>query len=781
MQEYVQHNLIIENSIDKREYQDYLVSSGGKDSTLIVLPTGTGKTIVSLRITADRILDNHGGTSLLLAPTKPLVEQHYETYSSLLDIADEQIIMFTGEVRPAEREKIWSKHPSVVLATPQVIENDLISNRISLKKVNHLTFDECHRATGDYAYVYIADKYIQQSDNPLVTGLSASPGDDKEDILNICNNINVNGIEIITEEDEMIREYIHETDIETRFIDISDEILDIRDKLQEIYKSRLEELYEDDFVDSRSKTLSQGKLNQARGRIQREIKKGNDSAYEAMSVWAESMKINRAIDLIETQGVEAFLDYYERLKEELRSEDSSRAVERLLSDPKMQRCEKMAEEFEGTYEKIDVLKSELVNTVKIEHGKCLIFTKSRDTVEYLVDTLSDDFTVGRLVGQSDSGESDGMTQTQQKRAVSDFSSGEHEILVSTQIGEEGLDISEVDLVVFYEPASKGIEQIQRQGRTGRTQRGRVLILIGNDTRDVGMYYKSKSNVEQMKSDVSELQDIGNLQEEIQKELNEGTEQVTLRQVAEQDEVSEPEKDNANQDDSNIKETDVAIENKDNDKFTIVADSRETNSSVVQNLDLDEDVNVKVENNMEVGDYVVSNNMVIERKDVDDFYDTITGDRSLFDQVRNMTNSYEKSVLLIEGDHRNLYSKNIHPNAIRGVLATAVSDFDTTIIESVDEEDTSGILKYLAKKEQDDETTKVNQHGNKDTGSLTSRQEYIVSSVEGIGPKTAEELLDEFGDIISIVNAETDDLQDVEGIGEVTAENIYSIMRAEYNN
>lgn len=783
MSEYVEHNLIADKSIEKREYQDHLSDIGVQDSTLVVLPTGTGKTIVTLRITAERLIQEYGGISLLLAPTKPLVEQHYETYSELLDIMEENIVKFTGDVRPKERENIWNDSPSVVIATPQVIENDLISDRISLENVIHLTFDECHRATGDYSYVYIADKYKQQCDDPLITGLSASPGDTKEDVLNICNNINVSQIEIVTEDDPMIEDYVYDTEIETRFVDISDEVLEVRDILQDVYKSRLEDLYEDDFVDSRSKTLSQGKLNRARGNIQQEMKKGNDDAYKAMSIWAEAMKLNRAIELIETQGVSSFLDYYDRLEEELRSDDSSKAVERLVSDPKVQKAVELAKDFDGTYQKFDVLRSELVNTVKIGGGKSLIFTKSRDTVESLVEEFSDDFEVGRLVGQSDAGDSSGMKQSEQKRAVEMFSEGEYEVLISTQIGEEGLDISEVDLVIFYEPATKGIEQIQRQGRTGRTQKGRVVMLIGQDTRDVGMYYKSKSNVEQMKSDVEDLQGIGDLEEEIQEELKSKMEQTTLEEaIANNPEGSEDIEsavEEAKDEGSKSSDKSVSMDEEQEDKPKIIADSRETNSSVVRNLDTDKEVTVEVESNMEVGDYVVSNDCVVERKDVQDFHDTITGERSIFEQVKNMSNSYEKPVLLIEGDHAELYTKNIHPNAVRGVLATVVSDFNTTIIESMDEEDTASILKHLAKREQDEEESTVNPHGNKETGSVESQQEYIVSSIEGIGPKTSKKLLEEFGDPYAVFNADKDSLTNVEGVGQEAAKKIYSILRTEY--
>ncbi len=763
---YVNHNLIVDDSIETREYQCYLAEQAKKESTLVVLPTGTGKTIVTLRIAASRLLEYRTGTCLLLAPTKPLVEQHAETYRNLLDISDDEIVLFTGDVRPDERKQIWNDSPSVVIATPQVIENDLISGRITLDDVIQLTLDECHRATGDYAYVYIADKYISQANNPLITGLSASPGDTKEDILQICENINVTSIEVITEDDPRIEPYLHSTQIDTRFVEISDEVLGVRDLLQEVYKERLEILYEDDYVDSRSKTLSNYKLRQAQGRIQQAMQKGEDSAYSAMSVWAEAMKLSIAIKLIETQGVEAFLEYYSRLESEVRSEDSSKAVQRLIADPKMQRAVDQARNYDGTYAKFEALHSELVSSVKIDGGKALVFTKSRDTVESLVEYLGDTFEVARLVGQTDKENSDGMTQKQQRDTIKKFGTGGAEVLISTQVGEEGLDISQVDLVVFYEPAQRGIEQIQRQGRTGRNARGRVLILIGEGTRDVGMYYKSKSSLETMQDDLSSLKDIENLQEEIEDELKENAAQMTLDEAFQS---------GNNKDELTIESTNDGI-------VHIIADSRETNSSVVRDLDVDDEVEVDIQNNLEVGDYIVGDDCAVERKDAEDFHATLTGnERSLFEQLGALSDAYDRPVLLLEGGLREVYTQNISREAAQGAVASAVSDYGVSIMESVNQKDTASMLKRLAKREQVDTTSKVNPHGRKRTKTLKDQQEYIVSSIEEIGPVTAEKLLEHFGNIQSIVNADLEELQEVENIGEENAKKIYSVVRTKYHS
>jgi len=76
-----------------------------------------------------------------------------------------------------------------VIATPQVVEKNGLVGNGSRCATTHCTFDECHRATGDYAYVYIAERYHADAADPLVTGMSASPGGDTEEIETVCENL----------------------------------------------------------------------------------------------------------------------------------------------------------------------------------------------------------------------------------------------------------------------------------------------------------------------------------------------------------------------------------------------------------------------------------------------------------------------------------------------------------------------------------------------------------------------------------------------------------------
>ena len=73
--EYFSHPLIQENSVERRRYQEEIISSAVNKNTLVVLPTGLGKTVIALGVSA-YTLSKVGGKVLILAPTKPLAEQH---------------------------------------------------------------------------------------------------------------------------------------------------------------------------------------------------------------------------------------------------------------------------------------------------------------------------------------------------------------------------------------------------------------------------------------------------------------------------------------------------------------------------------------------------------------------------------------------------------------------------------------------------------------------------------------------------------------------------------
>jgi Fanconi anemia group M protein len=186
-----------------------LAATALKASSLIVVPTGLGKTVIALMVLLARM---DKGRVLFLAPTKPLVEQHAVFLQRVLKDKD-IVTMMTGECPPEKRIESWGQS-SIVVSTPQVIENDLLSRRIDLKDVSLVIFDEAHRAVGNYAYVYIADRYRREASRPLVLGITASPGSQSEKIAEICTNLGIEKIQTRTENDPDVAPFVHMREIE---------------------------------------------------------------------------------------------------------------------------------------------------------------------------------------------------------------------------------------------------------------------------------------------------------------------------------------------------------------------------------------------------------------------------------------------------------------------------------------------------------------------------------------------------------------------------------------
>ncbi len=375
---YVEHPLVTAGTIERRDYQLQLVESARGNHTLVTLPTGLGKTSVTLLVTAHR-LEEFGGKSLLLAPTKPLVQQHADFYRRLLTVPDEEIVVFTGEVRPDDRADLW-RSATVVIATPQVIENDLIGGRISLRNVVHLTFDECHRATGDYAYTYIAERYHADAETPLVTGLSASPGGDEEAILEVCENLGIAEVEVMTEDDADVSEFTYATDVEWQRIELPDDIIEIRDALNDVIADRLADLKELGVSKTTDPSLSESDLQRIRGRLQDLIDAGKQTGYEGMSIHAEIRKLKTAVTYIETQSVESFRRYLERQRNAARSSGASKASQRFVSDPRVKEAKRRAEAFDDLHPKYRRARMLIAETLGIDGGdRVIVFTESRDT------------------------------------------------------------------------------------------------------------------------------------------------------------------------------------------------------------------------------------------------------------------------------------------------------------------------------------------------------------------------------------------------------------------
>ena len=143
-------------------------------------------------------------------------------------------------------------------------------------------------------------------------------------------------------------------------------------------------------------------------------------------------------------------------------------------------------------------------------ARIMVFAEYRDTVDMLVSELNalDGVRVVRFIGQPRVDVAQGMSQAEQKETLDRFRDGTHNVLVSTSIGEEGIDIPATSLVLFYEPVPSAIRHIQRKGRTARDGLpGKVKILIMKDSRDEAYYWSSTKKEKKMYSYVYKLKDM----------------------------------------------------------------------------------------------------------------------------------------------------------------------------------------------------------------------------------------------------------------------------------
>ena len=830
---FVSGPLLVDGVLEDRRYQRRLADAALEGHTLVCLPTGLGKTTVSLLVTAERLAGDVVNKALLLAPTKPLVTQHTEFYRAALDVPDDEVVVYTGETRPDDRADLWTS-ARVVVATPEVVENDLVGSRIDLGDVVHCTFDECHRATGDYAYTYIAERYHEQARDPLVTGMSASPGDDEESILTVCANLGIEGVEVMTEDDADVAEYTHETSVEYERIELPETVLEVRDTLQAVIRDRLTKLKELGVTNKTAPDVSEREIQRIQGRLRELMDNDQSEGYEGMSLLAEVRKLRTAVTYAETQSVESLCRYLDRQQEAARTSGASKADQRMVSDPKVREAIRKAEKYDDLHPKFRRARMLVAQRLGIEGGeRVIVFTESRDTAETLTDFLGKHFETRKFVGQSDTDGSDGMTQRQQQDALDAFRDGEFEVLVSTSVAEEGLDVPEVDLVLFYEPVPTAIRAIQRKGRTGRQTEGAVTVLMAEDTRDEAYFWKARRDQKRMREELRSLKSIA---EQVEAAI--GGEQAGLDGFDDEDRDGSGGDDGApaetggepasNRQGGSVESEEAAAsdgqaglnafasgdgegESEDSassevgsggtasndvepdetgetptpsadaeDAAAVVVDQRELDSSIAKDLSRREGVETRLET-LAVGDYVLSDRVVVERKTVSDFVDTLTGgdERSMFEQVKDATRYYARPVVMIEGT--DLYGeRNVHPAAIHGALASLAVDFGASILRTTDEDETTDLLEVIATREQEDEDRTVSVHGEKSSKTLAEQQEYVVASVAEVGPVTAGSLLAEFGSVEAVLTADADELQAAEGVGEVTAERFREVVGSDYD-
>lgn len=708
--------------IESRTYQEVIAASSRDKNTLVVLPTGLGKTVIAAMVASQKLGE---GKTLFLAPTKPLVQQHENSFKDFIELPEEQLQVMTGEIRPAKREELWQERQAF-FATPQIVENDLISEKIPVEDFSLIIFDEAHRASGEYSYNFISEKIHCQK-----LALTASPGGDKEKILSVADNLDIDNFEIRTEEDPDVKPYIEDKDVDWKKISLDNRFQTANKKLEDAKRTQLKKLKSRGHIDSTS--IQKKQLLNLRGKLSSKISStDNPKLYSAVSRVATALKISQAIELLETQGVTQAHEYIRGLKN-----DDSKAAKRALENEDFRKAKSLIEYLRKKGEehpKMDKTREILSDLEKEE--KAIVFTEYRSTTDRLVEELeTEGLNPVKFIGQQGD---EGMSQEKQIETLSEFDQGKYNVLVSTSIGEEGLDIPAVDKVLFYEPVPSAVRDIQRSGRTGRREAGEVIVLIAEDTRDEGYYWSAYHKKKNMKQTLKELKNSDEIQERQQKKLE------------------------------NFQEE----QNEDESKIEIVVDDRENKAAKELSK-----MNIKVNTQrLDVADFLASEETAVERKRTDDFVDSIIDNR-LFEQLKELQ-QFKNPIVIIEGE--NLYThRDVDPKAIRGALSSIAVDYQVPMLWTDDERDTVETIKAIAEREQNENESGVQVRGTKSGMTPEETMEFIVAGIPDVNTKIAERLLKEFETVREIFIASSSELEEVEGIGEKTAKKIVNYATREY--
>ncbi len=729
-----------------REYQEKIFNVAKDNNTLIVLPTGLGKTNIFVLLALHRLNLFPNKKILLLGPTRPLIEQYFEVFKKNTNVDENDLVVLTGRIKP-EKRKVLFENAKIIFSTPQGLENDILTGRLSFKDVSLIGFDEAHRATGDYSYVWLAKKYIEQASFQRIVGLTASPGSEKEKIEEILKNLFIEKVELRTHDDVDVKKYVKPVKIIYEYVSIPENLKEVIKLLKDSFKEKVK-LAGEYLGEPSTVNLTKTDLLKLQAELRNSIIKGN-SEYQvkkALSILAEAMKVQHAIELAESQGVFALKEYFEQLFHEAKT-TKVQATKNLVSDDNFRNAfvkTLSLVEKKTFHPKLLKLLEIVKNSFVIDkESKILIFNNYRDNASVLVEELNKipNVKAALFVGQAKKKNS-GLNQKEQKLLLEKFSKNEFNVLVSTSIGEEGLDIPKVDTVIFYEPVPSAIRSIQRRGRTGRNEKGRVIILIAKNTRDEAYLWSTRHKEKKMYNHL--------------KEINK-----TL---------------------FNLKNNNVSVNksleeyNKISEDIVIFVDSREKNNPVVKELS-NLGVNIKMEL-LESADFVLSSDVGVEFKTAEDFVNSIVDGR-LLSQAKSLKQNYSKPLMLIEG-YENIYNiRNLHPNAIRGAVSSIAVDFGITLIPSKNVKDSAGILLNIARREQLKNNRPLQKHFEKPKNSLSEIQEYLISSIPGFGSVLSKPLLKEFKTIKNIANSSVKDFEKIEKIGSKKAKLLYDVFNKEY--
>ena len=473
----------LKDKLKLRTYQEQILGKIADKNSFVVLPTGAGKTIIAIALAS---LNLDKGQILIMAPTKPLTVQHEKSFKEYFQ-PDEKIIHLTGAIPPTKRKELW-KTSRIICATPQTIESDLIKRYFNPKDISLAVFDEAHRAVGDYAYVWLAKQF---GENSQILALSASPASDKERLSEIKGNLFIDTFELLTEDNPHLKKHLKEKEIERIMIDLPEDYKKVKAFLQKLLRKHVTILHSREAIKSKEiEDLRKVELLKAQRALFSQTEKGPET-YFLVSELTVLIKLLHLIETLETQSLRTFVAAMDKIEKDSKS---TKASKKILDDWDFKRARITTQNIveEGVeHPKI----AKILELTKNKEDKIIIFSQLRKTVELVTEQIN---LHTRSKAKAFVGQKEGMTQKKQIETLEQFKDGEFNVLVATSVSEEGLHIENADIGIFFEPVPSALRTIQRRGRIGRINIGKVYMLITKDTIDEKYYWVSYHKERRMK-------------------------------------------------------------------------------------------------------------------------------------------------------------------------------------------------------------------------------------------------------------------------------------------
>uniref|UniRef100_A0A8C8A7Q4 ATP-dependent RNA helicase FANCM n=1 Tax=Otus sunia TaxID=257818 RepID=A0A8C8A7Q4_9STRI len=522
-----------------RGYQVRMAHAALVGNTLVCLPTGLGKTFVAAVVMYNFYRWFPSGKVLFLAPTKPLVAQQMEACARVMGIPARHMAEMTGGTQALGRGELWTTK-RVFFLTPQIMVNDLSRGTCPAVEIKCLVIDEAHKALGNHAYCQVVRELSKYTNQFRILALTATPGSDTKAVQQVISNLLIAQIELCAEDSPEIQPYSHERQVEKIVVPLGEELVEIQNAYIRVLETFAGRLIKIGVLARRDiPSLTKYQIILARDQYRKNPSAQNAGIHQGIieGDFALCISLYHGYELLLQMGVRSLFIYLcgimdgskglIRTKNELgRNEDFMKLYQQLrdmfsdtslasvngnvyksktalenkkefiYSHPKLRKLEEIViEHFKSWKKRCSDQVTTGSTSVDAGDTRVMVFSSFRDSVQEIAEMLSRLSPVVRVmtfVGHSAGKSTKGFTQKEQLEVVKRFREGGYNTLISTCVGEEGLDIGEVDLIICFDAQKSPIRLVQRMGRTGRRRQGRIVVILA-EGREERTYNQSQCN------------------------------------------------------------------------------------------------------------------------------------------------------------------------------------------------------------------------------------------------------------------------------------------------